>query len=111
MHLIAQLLPGFAYNCPTVTTQFVTDIRLRYFLIPLHLWENKKMWDLKLNLYAVHHGMNGMNPWFYQSVMTMETVGLFKTAERNPEKKPQCETHSPRPFTNKSRINTNYMNT
>ena len=28
MHLIAQLLPGFAYNCPTVTTQFVTDIRL-----------------------------------------------------------------------------------
>ena len=26
-----------------------------------------------------------MNPWFYQSVMTVETVGLFKTAERNPE--------------------------
>ena len=50
MHLIAQLLPGFAYNCPTVTTQFVTDIRLRYYLIPLQLWEkeNKKMWDLKL---------------------------------------------------------------
>ena len=51
----------------------------------------------------------GMNPWFYQSVMTVETVGLFKTAERNPEKKPQCETHSPRPFTNKLGINTNYM--
>ena len=56
MHLIAQLLPGFAYNCPTVTTQFVTDIRLRYFLIPLQLWENKKMWDLKLLLYAIHPG-------------------------------------------------------
>ena len=43
-----------------------------------------------------------MNPWFYQSVMTVETVGLFKTAERNPEKRPECETHSPRPFTKKS---------
>ena len=46
-----------------------------------------------------------MNPWFYQSVMTVETVGLFKTAERNPEKRPECETHSPRPFTKKSSDN------
>ena len=44
----------------------------------------------------------GMNSWFYQSDMTVETVGLFKTAERNPEKRPECETHSPRPFTKKS---------
>ena len=35
-------------------------------------------------------------------VMTVEIVGLFKTAERNPEKRPECETHSPRPFTKKS---------
>ena len=41
--------------------------------------------------------LGGMNPWFYQSVMTVETVGLFKTAERNPENRPECETHLPRP--------------
>ena len=35
--------------------------------------------------------LGGMNPWFYQSVMTVETVGLFKTAERNPEKRPICQ--------------------
>ena len=87
MHLIAQLLPGFAYNCPTVTTQFVTDIRLRYFLIPLHLWENKKMWDLKLLLYAIH-------PGWHESVSHDS-----QTAERNPEKRLECENHSSRPFT------------
>ena len=43
--------------------------------------------------------LGGMNPWFYQSVMTVETVGLFKTAERNPEKRLECENHSSRPFT------------
>ena len=62
----------------TVTTQFVTDIRLRYFLIiiPLQLWENKKMWDLKL---SVSHDS--------------------QTAERNPEKRLECENPSSRPFT------------
>ena len=27
-----------------------------------------------------------MPPWFYQAVMTVETVGLYKTAEKDPEK-------------------------
>ena len=67
--------------------------------------ENKKMLDLKLLLYAeLLNTLGGMNPWFYQSVMTVETVGLFKTAERNPEKRSECKTHSSRsrPFTKKS---------
>ena len=45
MHLIAQLLPGFAYNCPTVTTQFVHDIRLRYYLIPVQFILNNTYCD------------------------------------------------------------------
>ena len=72
--------------------------------------ENKKMLDLKLLLYAeLLNTLGGMNPWFYQSVMTVETVGLFKTAERNPEKRPECETHSPRPFTKKSSDNSQWQ--
>ena len=43
-----------------------------------------------------------MNPWFYQSVMTVETVGLFKTVERNPENRLECETHSSGPFIKKT---------
>ena len=105
MHLIAQLLPGFAYNCPTVTTQFVNDIRLRYYLIPLQFILNNIYCDnvahtfFKTALSVVRRVACSMLlqiacHWItikiYQSVMTVETVGLFKTAERNPEKRLEC---------------------
>lgn len=47
--------------------------------------EHQGVWDM-VNYFCMQYISGGMPPWFYKSVMTVETVGLFKTAERNPEK-------------------------
>ena len=47
----------------------------------------QEMWDLKLLLYAIH-------PGWHESVSHDS-----QTAERNPEKRLECENHSSRPFT------------
>ena len=60
------------------------------------------MLDLKLFLYAEHSGWHEFMVLSVRHDSGDSTVGLFKTAERNPEKRPECETHSPRPFTKKS---------
>ena len=57
------------------------------------MWEkeNKKMLDLKLLLYAEHTG------WHESMVLSVSHDS--QTAERNPEKRLECENPSSRPFT------------
>ena len=59
------------------------------FLLSLtEVWkedEHQGVWDM-VNYFCMQYVGRGLPPWFYKSVMTVETVGLFKTAERNPEK-------------------------
>ena len=63
--------------------------------------ENKKILDLKLLLYEEHPGWHESMVLSVSHDSAVETVGLFKTAERNPEKRLECETHSSGPFTRK----------
>ena len=55
--------------------------------------ENKKILDLKLLLYEEHPGWHESMVLSVSHDSAVETVGLFKTAERNPEKRLECETH------------------
>ena len=60
------------------------------FLVTLaQVWDdensNINAWGL-VNYFCMQYVSGGLPPWFYQSVMTVETVGLFKTAERHKEK-------------------------
>ena len=59
------------------------------FLLKLtEVWkedEHQEIWET-VNYFCMQYISGGMPPWFYKSIMTVETVGLFKTAEKNPEK-------------------------
>ena len=63
-------------------------LRPEFLLKLTEVWkedEHQEIWET-VNYFCMQYISGGMPPWFYKSIMTVETVGLFKTAERNPEK-------------------------
>ena len=61
-------------------------LRPEFLTTLAEVWDEKtEIWEL-INHFCMEYATGGMPPWFYQAVMTVETVGLYKTAERDPEK-------------------------
>ena len=64
-------------------------MRPEFLVTQAQVWDdensNINAWG-PVNYFCMQYVSGGLPPWFYQSVMTVETVGLFKTAERHKEK-------------------------
>ena len=62
-------------------------LRPEFLVCLAEIWEDEAedKWEL-VNFFCMQYVSGKMPPWFYKCVMTVETVGLYKTAEREPDK-------------------------
>ena len=82
-------LSGEFHNLKSGVAPGTGGMRPEFLVSLAEVWDeensNSNAWDL-VNYFCMQYVSGGMPPWFYQAVMTVETVGLFKTAERHKEK-------------------------
>ena len=83
------MISGAFYNLKSGVAPGTGGMRPEFLVTLAEVWDeensNINAWDL-VNYFCMQYVSGGMPPWFYQSVMTVETVGLFKTADRHKEK-------------------------
>ena len=82
-------ISGAFYNLKSGVAPGTGGMRPEFLVTLAEVWDEKNSnidpWDL-VNYFCMQYVRGGMPPWFYQSVMTVETVGLFKTSDRHKEK-------------------------
>ena len=61
-------------------------MRPEYLVSLAETWEEgHSSWELAED-FSMNHVKGDLPPWWYKVMMTVETVGLFKTADQNPKK-------------------------